>query len=337
MKQYINFFILALSISCNLQASLPVQYWNDNVHKPKSTIQKNIPLQEKCNLTVAMIKERKTINLEKSIPLLMEVYTKEIHTLPEVILTGEHKDELTKTNNFINYMTKSVTSGSSYEVFKSVIDKEPLLQKQNISLNQVHGYIPHIIWYCIIGGTAGSLASTIIIAPGYHATNDGNKLFVMNHELQHQRNGINHNRTLITKIQKKCIFSDLRQTPYVRSILKSNIKNPEKQNLQDILDENGAALNKEYRRYEEFRADTRAIENMHCPLCVKEASMCERNNQGYRQSGYLYQWQFQPRIDQLKKQGTICLHHHENGERIDTSICNGSTLKKRMIILQKNK
>lgn len=38
MKQYIKLFMLALSITCNLEASLPVQYWNNNIKKPKSTI-----------------------------------------------------------------------------------------------------------------------------------------------------------------------------------------------------------------------------------------------------------------------------------------------------------
>jgi hypothetical protein len=325
--------MLALSITCNLQASLPVQYWNDNVHKPKSSIQKNIPLKEKCNLTLAMINERKTVNLEKSIPLLMEVYTKEIHTLPEVTLINEHKNEFIKLNNLINFMSKPITYGPLYDIFKSIIENEPLLQKRNLSLNKIHGDIPHFLR----GTTATSIQSTIILTCLFNTYSDGKKLHSLHHELQHQLNGDNSNRTLIASDKKQCHLADLKKTAYVQAILKSKVRNCESKNLEDHLHENSKIVKSEISRYEEFRADTRAIEAMHCPHCVQEASMSRYDDEykEYSSDGYLERWQFQPRIDQLKKQGTICQHHHENGEQVNTSICDGSTLVKRLKIIQK--
>ena len=327
MKQYINLFMLALSFTCSLQASLPVKYWNDNVHKPKSTIQKNIPLQDKCRLTLAMIRERKTINLEKSIPLLMEAYTKEIHTLPEVELTNENKKFAEKINCGINSMSKPVISGPSYEVFKSIIDNEPLLQKQNISLHHTDDFFQDAY--------ATSVRFTIITCSLFSSSSDGKKLQSLHHELQHQLNGDNSNRGLIAANKKECPLADLKKKPYIQAILKSKVENSKGQNLEDILKKNGINIKNEISRYEEFRADTKSLENMHCPHCVQEASEYRLNDQEYRPDGYINRWQFQPRIDQLKKQGTICQHHHENGEQVDTSICDGSTLVKRLKIIQK--
>lgn len=334
MKQYINFLIITLSITFNLQASLPVKYWNDNVDKPKSTIQKNIPLKEKCNRTLAMIKERKTVNLEKSIPLLMEAYTKEIHSQPETELKYDYKIALFIMNGYIKLFTKDVTDKASNKTFKTIIDKEFLVKKGNISLLE-YGYIPYILSYLISLPDAVSIFNKVIILPSYHTSGDAYKLFVLNHELQHQLNGDNHNRTSVAILSNKCQLADLEQTPYVQSILKPNVRNNKGQNLQDLLHKNSAAVTHNVCRYEEFRADTKAIENMHCPHCVQETFMHKKNGIGYRPTGYLYQWQFQPRIEKLKRQGTMCQHHHENGEKIDTSICDGSTLEKRMVILDK--
>src|SRR3989339_93245 len=177
MKQHIIFFMLALSISCDLQASLPVQYWNDNVHKPKSTIQKNIPLKEKCKQTVAMIKERKTVNLEKSIPLLMEVYTHEIHTQPKVILTKDSKEILIEANNILNQRTKQVTCEPIYKVFKGIINNEPILQEKNLSLREAENDSPDAQISRMSGYTT---FSTIVICPEFNIINDGLKLFILN-------------------------------------------------------------------------------------------------------------------------------------------------------------
>lgn len=282
-------------------------------------------MKEKCNQTLAIIKERKTVNLEKSIPLLMEAYTKEIHTLPEIKFTEKEKFRVNKFEKKYLSTFKLMTTGPSHKVLKTIINNEPVLQKRNISLYYENNN----------KGIATSIFSIITLKNKYMQLHDGAKLHILHHELQHQRNGINHNRTTQALLNHKCFLADLQQNSYVRSILKQNIKNSQGHTLQDLLTKNEFNLSREISRYEEFRADKKAIEAMHCPHCVQEASINSLKYRRYLPDGYINRWQFQPRIDQLKKQGTICQHHHENGEKIDTLICDGSTLVKRLQIIQK--
>jgi hypothetical protein len=166
---------------------------------------------------------------------------------------------------------------------------------------------------------------------------DATKLYMLHHELQHQLNGDVDNRSFKALFNNECPLANIKKTAYVQAILKSNVKNSQGHNLQDLLNRNSRILKNELSRYKEFRADINAVQNIQCPHCITEASLYIPLNSGYESDGYINRWQCQPQIDQLTKQSTICQHHHENGEQIDTSVCDGSTLTKRMIIVQKNK
>ena len=331
MKNQIYIFVVIAAFTSGLQASLPVQYWNDNVKKPKSSITQPLSMQQKCSQTVAMIKERKTVNLEKSIPLLMQVLTKEIHTMPELISAGQEAEYISDINQAIINSTHSIENGPSYGLFNAIINKNELLKNRNISL---HNVLPQFYSY-YIDYRAFTVLSYLILNHDYYKNSDARKLFTMHHELQHQLNGDNSLKTSIAKFQNKSALADLTQTRYVRSILKPSIKNAQGKNLEVILDENGTSLQQEVSRYEEYRADTGALHSIDCPCCIKEASQGRSNNPGYDPDGYLYAWQYQPRMKELQKKGTICQHHHENGEQIDTSITDSSTLIKRLNIIQK--
>jgi len=333
MKKQIYIFMCITALASGLQASLPVQYWNDNVKKPKSSITHPLSMQQKCSQTVAMIKERKTVNLEKSVPLLMEVLTKEIHTMQEVVPTQEYIEFERRVDNIYKPMMTPITTGPSYELCNTIINKNELLKKRNLSLQYA---LPKLNNHCINNNEyAFVLQSYVVLTSLYDKKQDATKLFGMHHELQHQLNGDQSIRMRSYFKKNKSVLADLTQTPYVRSILKPHIKNAQGQNLQDILQQNGPSLQQEVSRYEEYRADTGALHSIDCPCCIKEASQGRFNNPGYYPGGYLYSWQLQPRIKELQKKGTICQHHHENGEKIDTSITDGSTLMKRLHIIQK--
>ena len=338
---FLAIFLLIITTACNVQASLPVEYWKNEpttyIKYPSQSIKPASTLQARCNQTIAAIKARKTINLTTVIPRLMDAFTQEMHTMPDKIIIPEIYPKvmvsiLSCAHAFNDYITKPVDSGPHYEVFKHIIEKDPILKKRNPSFNTTSGWIGDILfWY---NGAGGCSTNSKVIFPSNNNP-DAWYLFAINHELQHQRNGMNSTRWQIASLHSNNALIDLKKTLRVQSILKSKIKNNQGTNIETILQANGDEVQKEIIRYEEYRADTQAIKAMQCPLCVQEASIDHPENQGYNPKGYLYQWQFQPRIDQLKAQRTICQHHHENGEIIDTSITDGSTLAKRLNIIQK--
>lgn len=282
--------------------SHPNEYWKNELECLK--------IEKQCILNhifywncLREVDKNDLISLYTSIPLFMECIGKQ---------TLAHSTYQIYNNQKIDAVTTPINSGYYHNAFQVIMEQNPELKKLQLSLCYDDTHTNHYAY---------AQKSYVVLCSPYDHTPDGFKLFILFHELTHLL--FNDFAIFDNNITSKILNQHPNQTLAKDVSFMLCMSSPFFDNIH---------------RYQEWRADTHAVQSMQCPHCVQEASMGHSNYSAgyYNPAGYFYRWQFQPRIDELLAQGTICQHHHNNGGKIDLSICNGWTLTNRLKILKKS-
>ncbi len=274
--------------------------------------------------TVNTIQTQEPVKLEQAISDLMIERDKQTIAQPSHLKKYRNRPHQS-TDEFIS-STNSLPCGPVQMALQTLIYKQPLLRNFPLTLHQTTTENGNVI--------ACAVKASIVLYPLFQRQPDASKLFTLHHELQHHLyNDCNHG--LDIQMHNRNHLSSLKRTAKVQSILENNTSDQQDETMLSILQKNELKTQKLILRVQERRADTQAMNTMQCPYCLHETAISScSNNRKLDPKGYLRQWQFKPRINELKALGFLCLHHHGNGKRIDLSIKDSSTLASRLIIIR---